>query len=268
MADLLEEQRKLLFEALQGSGQFYDTNSNAGALMQAIMRQVSGEDSPFTQQVVQNMLADNADAGAASFSRDRQGISRAMANAGLSGSGLAANAMNMAQSRNAGATRAGRREVQTRAQLENYNAKIQANTQGMNFLAAQARQRQDAAFQEAGYRAQMHETGDAQNMSNQGQGQPQQQTAQPAQPALATPTPARPTQWGSSNVTLMRPIQDTNYWGGNSGGFGGAGGSMAGSGNLAAANANYQSQIQQQERDRQELQRRQVDWDMQYGGRL
>ncbi len=255
MADLLEEQRKLLFEALQGSGQFYDTNPNAGALMQAIMRQVSGEDSPFTQQVVQNMLADNADAGAASYSRERQGISRAMANAGLSGSGLAANAMNMAQSRNAGATRAGRREVQTRAQLENYNAKVQANIQGMNFLAAQARQRQDAAFQEAGYRSQMHETGDASNMSNQPQQAPQQQPAQPAQPALATPTPARPTQ-------------DVNYWGGNSGGFGGAGGSLAGSGNLAAANATYQSQIQQQERDRQELQRRQIDWDMQYGGRL
>lgn len=271
MADLLEEQRKLLFDTLMRSGNFYEGSDQAGqasqSLLQSLMRQVSGEDSPFTQTVVNNMLADSASGNAGNHSRERELAQRAMANAGLTGSGLEASALMSAQARAAQAARTGRRDIQTRAQLENFNARQQANSQAMQFLGQQAQQRQAASFQEAGYRSQMHETGDASNMSNQPQQAQQPAQPQAPQPALARATPARPMQYGLSNKTLLMPTQNANYWGGNSGGFGGVGGDMSGTGNLANANAMYQQQVQQQQRDRMELQRLQADWDMNYGGR-
>lgn len=261
----------MLFDALQKSGNFFDNDPNAQNLLQSIMRQVSGEDQPFTQGVVNNMLADSADSNAASYNSQRQQVNRAMANAGLTGSGLEGSALSDMQSKVAGSTRAGRRDIQTRSQLENYNAKTAANTQAMNFLAQQAQQRQAAAFQEAGYRSQMNETGDASNMSNQDPAAQQAQT-QVAQPALSKPTPARPVQFGLSNKTLLAPSMNTSQFGGTMGGVGGTpGAESAGLGNGAAQQANafasYQQQVSQQTRDRQWLQQQQMDWDSQYGGR-
>ena len=259
----------MLFDALQKSGNFFDTDPNAQGVLQSIMRQVQGTDQPFTPGVVNNMLADSADSNAATYNSQRQQVNRAMANAGLSGSGLEASALSGMQSQVAGSTRAGRRDIQTRSQLENYNAKTQANTQAMNFLAQQAQQHQAAAFQEAGYRSQMNETGDAANMSNQDPAAAQ--ATQQVQPALAKPMPARPTQFGLSNKTLLAPSMNTSQFGGTMGGVGGTpGAESAGLGNGAAMQANafaaYQQQVSQQQRDRSWLQQQQTQWDQQYGG--
>lgn len=266
MADLLEEQRNKIFEALAKQMGFYDSADSQG-LMQSIMRQVSGQDQPFTQQVVQNMLADNADASAGGYRSNQQMVNRAMANAGLTGSGLEASALMSAQVKAGQAARTGRREVNTRAQLENYSARERAQTQAMNYLAQQEQAKRQVTMAEVGERGKMHATGDATNVAQVTGGQPGVAAPQAPQPALSQPTPARPTQYGLSNRTLLQPTQNANYWGGVTGGFGGAGGDMSGTGRLAVANGQYQQQVQQQQSDRAYLTQLQADWDARYGGR-
>lgn len=269
--DLLAEQRKLIFEALQRQGGFYDSPNSQG-VMDAIMRQVKGEDQPFTGQVVTNMLADNADASAGGFRNNRDMIARAMANAGLTGSGLEQSALMSAQMQQGRMARQGRREINTRAQLENFQARERAQTAAMNFLAQQEQAKRAVAFAEVDQRGKMHATGDATNVAA-ATGQPMPQGQQPGvaapqtvQPALSKPTPARPTQYGLSNATLSIP-----RWGGISGGLPSTG--YVSPQQVYDTRANYdrdtqmyQAQIQQQTRDRAYLSQLQADWDSRYGG--
>lgn len=260
MADLLEEQRKMIFDALQRQGAFYD-NPNSQALMNSIMAQVSGGDQPFTDQVRQNMLADNADASAGGFNRSRDMINQAMANAGLAGSGLQASALMGAQAQQSMAARTGRREVNTRAQLENYSARERAQTQAMNFLAQQEQAKRAVTGAEVEQRSRMYAGGDAENVAA-ATGQPiAQGQAQPtaAIPALSKPAPARPTQYGLSNVTLLQQRNQTPMP------FGVAGG---GGFQMVNQQASYDpQQIAKQQQDRAYLTQLQADWDARYGGR-
>ena len=255
--DLLEEQRKAIFDALQRQGVFYD-GADAQALQRSIMNQVSGQDQPFTDQVRQNMLADNSDASASGYQRNQEQINRAMANAGLVGSGLQASALMGAQMQQGMAARQGRREVNTRAQLENYSARERAQTTAMNYLAQQEQAKRQVMNSEVEQRSRMHATGDAENVAavtgGQGPAAPQ---PQPVQPALSAPTPARPQQYGLSNVTLLQKRQQLQMP------FGVAGG--GGFQNVQTQAAYDPQEVSKQQQDRAYLSQLQADWDRRYG---
>jgi hypothetical protein len=258
-ADLLEEQRRAIFEALQRQGMFYDS-PDAQNLQRRIMQQVDGTDQPFTNEVRQNMLADNSDGAASGYQRNQEQINRAMANAGLVGSGLQASALMGAQMQQGMAARQGRREVNTRAQLENYSARERAQTTAMNYLAQQEQAKRQVMNSEVEQRGRMHATGDAANVAavtggNPGPAAPQ---PQPVQPALSAPTPARPQQYGTSNIRVMmnyRPADPSNPLDVRANPFG------------HAKVDDYNRQVQQQDRDRAYLSQLQADWDSRYGGR-
>lgn len=254
--DLLEEQRKAIFDALSKQGGFYDSG-NSNTLMQSIMSQVQGGDQPFTDQVRQNMLADNSDASASGYNRSRDMINQAMANAGLAGSGLQASALFGAQSQQSMAARTGRREVNTRAQLENYSARERAQTQAMNFLAQQQQNAMQTTGMEVEQRGRMYAGGDANNVAA-ATGQPLPQAPQATTPALSAPVPARPTQYGLSNKGIVMnysPSDPTNAL-------------ATGANPRGVANTSlYQQQMQQQNSDRAYLSQLQADWDSRYGGR-
>lgn len=261
-ADLLEEQRNLIFEALKRQMGFYDSADSQG-LMQSIMGMVGGQDQPFTNEVRQNMLADNADASAGGYNSNRDMIQRAMSNAGLTGSGLEASALLSAQTQQGRMARQGRREVNTRAQLENYSARERAQTTAMNYLAQQETARRATTMAEVDQRGKMHATGDATNVA-QATGSPTPGQVpgvmpQAPQPALSTPKPARPTQYGLSNVTLLqkRPTVVQPF------GVAGGGGLQY----LQGAGQYDQGEVQKQQQDRSYLQQLQADWDTRYGGR-
>lgn len=255
--DLLEEQRRLLFEALQKAGGFYGSDPNAQNLMGQFMgmTQPGGANGPFTPNVVNAQLATNSDSNAAAFGAQRKLVQRAMANAGLTGSGLEASAIMSAQRQSQAATRTGRQAITSRADLENYQARERAQGMAMNFLQQQAQLQSNALGQEAGYRAQMHETGDATNISsNAGAASGQPPSAAPA------PAPARPTQYGTSNTTPIYNMQQQ---------FGPQYGAPGAFGPLQQQTPNmglYNQQLQQQQRDRQQLLMNQQDWDRRYGG--
>lgn len=248
----------MIFDALQKQGAFYD-NPNSQTLMNSIMQQVQGGDQPFTDQVRQNMLADNADASAGGFSRSRDMINQAMANAGLAGSGLQASALMGAQAQQSMAARTGRREVNTRAQLENYAARERAQTQAMNFLAQQEQAKRAVTGAEVDQRSRMYAGGDAENVAA-ATGTPiaQAQVPQPTIPALSKPVPARPTQYGTSNVTLLQQRNQTPMP------FGVAGG---GGFQMVNQQASYDpQQVAKQQQDRAYLSQLQADWDSRYDG--
>lgn len=251
--DLLEEQRKAIFDALQRQGVFYD-GADAQALQRSIMNQVSGQDQPFTDQVRQNMLADNSDASASGYQRNQEQINRAMANAGLVGSGLQASALMGAQMQQGMAARQGRREVNTRAQLENYSARERAQTTAMNYLAQQEQAKRQVMNSEVEQRSRMHATGDAENVAavTGGQQGPAAPQPTPVQPALSTPTPARPTQYGTTNIQVMMNTTGADP----SNPF-----MSKGVDNVPL----YNRQIQQQQQDRAYLSQLQADWDRRYG---
>lgn len=269
--DLLEEQRRLIEEAIGRVGGFYGQQQPQD-LLGMFMSQARGEAVPFTDQVRQGMLGQNADAGAGQFAGNRQLVQRAMANAGLTGSGLEASALMSAQRNAQQALRAGRREINTRAELENFAARERGQQAAMSFLAQQEAANRAAAAAEVSYRSQMHATGDATNVTNAAPGpgggaQPTNPSpAAPAQAAAPTPvTPARPTRYGLSNSLLQMP-------------YGGSAQYQTGYAPTAFAlsqaqgaykndMARYQEQVRKQQEDRAYLAQLQADWDSQYGGR-
>lgn len=152
----LDEQRGLAFRALnEQRGQYGDPF--AQAYQTQLAQRAAGQDVPFTDQVRGLMLAQSADASAGQYAGEQQQILRAMANAGLSGSGLQASALANAQRRAARTARQGRQQINTRAELENYNARERAMEAAAQYLQQRAANNWLAAQQEVMLRSQFRE---------------------------------------------------------------------------------------------------------------
>ena len=183
MPDKLAEQRDMIFELLKKQLDFYN-RPEAVQAQQLLTDRAQGGSVPFGPNVVNAMFADNADAQAAQVAGDAELINRAFANAGLSGSGLQTSAILNSRSRAAGRSRAGRRDITSRAELANFQAKERAQQQLVAFLAQKQAAEQAVAFREADLRSQIHATGDPQNVA-QVTGTPPEQVAQAQNPGGA-----------------------------------------------------------------------------------
>lgn len=264
MPDVLAEQRALIEEALARIGLTYDS-PEAQALMAQLQQQAAGTLAPFTPAVRSGLLGRSAAGAAGQLRGEEELIRRAMANAGTTGSGIETSALLAARQRAGGAVRAGRREIETRSDLENFYAGERARGGVAALLAARQGAQQARSGAEIGYRGQLYAGGDAANVAavttpdqpGAAGGQP---AAVVAQPALGQPVPARPVRYGMSNTTSLQPRLTP--------------GLPLGSQSYAEeqqrygqAGQSYEQQLRQRELDRAELSRRQADWDLQYGGR-
>jgi hypothetical protein len=118
----------------------------------ALMGQLTGGDQPFNQQVQQNLMAEVADASAGGVASEADLIRSAFANAGLGGSGIEASAQMSSQRRARREAQKSRRDVQTRAQLENYQARERAQARAAPFLQQKAQAKWAPTQAEAGAR--------------------------------------------------------------------------------------------------------------------
>lgn len=205
--DLLAQEREKIFQLLQQAQGLYNS-PEASTLLAQLQGRASGEVVPFDNQVTSAMYAANADASAGRVAGEQDMIRQAFSNAGLGGSGLQAQAMVQSRRRANAATRTGRREITSRAQLENYQAKERAQQQVQNYLAQKNAQIQQAMFQEADYRAKQHATGDATNVAQATGGDTQGQA--PGQTAAA---PAVDPQIAAMRERFMGANPFSNYLG-------------------------------------------------------
>ena len=156
----LEKQREAMFAALDKQRGLYQ-DPLAQQLEAALSGQLSGADSPFTADVVTGLGSQASDAAAAGFESDRDMILRAMANAGVSGSGAQASAMLNAKRRANAANRSARRDIRTRADLENYQARERARASLNSYLSQRASAMQAANLAEANLRSRFEQIGQA-----------------------------------------------------------------------------------------------------------
>lgn len=249
----LEEERAKLFGTLEELRGFYGRPPGAD-LMSLLMSQAKGERVPFSPDVINNQLAQNAGSGAAANRASQEAINRNFANRGLSGSGMELSALLGQQSKLSAATRAGRRDITTRAELENYYAQERAQASAQAFLKQQAELESASRLAEAGYRSQFHET-----------------SSGPKAPQGGA-VPARPTQFGLTNRTLMAPMPSATMlhnqaspqqFGIVAGDYGRV---QAEQSRFAQQQATYEQQLNTQIMDRAQLAAMQADWDARYGG--
>jgi hypothetical protein len=107
-------------------------------LQDLIMSRARGTVQPFTQPVIQGMFSQNADSAAGQYGSARDQILQQFSRSGLGGSGMELSAMLQAQSQAAGNARAGRRDISTRAAIENYGALERAQDQAARYLQEKA----------------------------------------------------------------------------------------------------------------------------------
>lgn len=178
--DELAVQRQKIEEAIQRMRGFYDTNAAAQGLAnfyntpesQTLFGQVqgraAGQDSPFSANLISSLIADSTSANARGVSRDSDMIRRMMANSGLSGSGLETSALVNARRGATAQTTAARRDITSRAELANYQAKVAAQQEVNQMLqqrlaaqqelvAGQRNQANQADAQDINYRSQFRE---------------------------------------------------------------------------------------------------------------
>lgn len=150
--DLMAEREKIL-GLFQNDQNFYNQGP-ANDLRSMLMGRSSGQDRPYSQGVMESMFSQNAQGAAGQFSSERDMLQRSMGNNGLAGSGAETRAIIGAKTRAQHQMQAGRREITSRAALENFNARERAQTQAQSFLGQQAQHQQSGAFAEAGFRSQ------------------------------------------------------------------------------------------------------------------
>lgn len=150
--DLASEREKIL-GIFQNDQNFYN-NPAQMALQGQIMGRSSGQDSPFSRSVLESMFSQNAQGANGMFGSERDQIMQTMANSGLGGSGAQMSALTQARTRAQQQMRAGRRDITSRAALENFGARERAQQQAQSFFAQRAAHQQQGALAEAGFRSQ------------------------------------------------------------------------------------------------------------------
>lgn len=149
----LEDERRKILGIFQNDQNFYN-GPDQQALQSMFMGRSAGKDMPFTPNVMQAMFSQNAQGANGAFGAERDMIRQGMTNAGLGGSGAEMSQMLRARTRAQQQVAAGRRDITSRATLENFNARERAQTQAQSFFAQRAAHQQQGAFAEAGFRSQ------------------------------------------------------------------------------------------------------------------
>lgn len=150
----LEQERNTALQRLEQLRTYYD-RPDAAQLLQQLQGRASGQDAPFTQDVIGSLLAGNADASAGMARSEGDMLRQRYANAGLSGSGIETSAMVMSRRRASALARAGRREITSRAALENYQARERAQSQVMQYVQQRQMAEQAAGMAEVDFRSRM-----------------------------------------------------------------------------------------------------------------
>lgn len=167
----VDEERRKILDLLMGDQKFYDQNPLAQLLQGNITDRIEGRNQPFTPGVLGGMLSQNADSAAGGFNSQRDLIRQSMANQGLSGSGMETSAILSAMRQQGQNVRTGRRDITTRAQLENFGAAERASEQGRAYLQQRAAHAQAGAQAEAQYRSSLKQlVGEGEGPSNLIQG--------------------------------------------------------------------------------------------------
>lgn len=156
----LEEQRRLAEQALARQEGLYQQGPQV-ELRDRILNSMRGNDAPFTPDVVNGLIAQETDASASGLASQQDLIRQAMANSGMSGSGLQASAMANAQRAASKRSRGASRDIRTRAELENYQARERAQTRASALFAQQEAAERAARMKEVDFRSRFEVTGDA-----------------------------------------------------------------------------------------------------------
>lgn len=188
--DELEQQRQRIEEALLRQRNFFDTNQAAQGLSgfyndpmaQGLFGQVqdraSGAASPFSPELIASLIANSTGANARGVQRDSSMIRRSFANSGLSGSGLENTALVNSRRQATAQNTAARRDITSRAELANFQARERAQSQVQQILQqrlqhqqqlveSQRNQANQATNNEINYRSQFREITPQQNALGQ-----------------------------------------------------------------------------------------------------
>lgn len=254
----LERERQLAFGALNDQKAFYDQGT-AAELEQSLLGQMRGTDSPFSPTVVSNLVARETDAEAGQLRSEQDLIRSRMANSGLGGSGIATSAMLSAQREASKRSRSASRDIRTRAELENFNARERARSQAQSFVQQEAANRAAAIKQEVDLRSRFQVVGDDRGMDKLAAALAPQMAAASQAPVLPQGYQGRATgnepkaQYGGVTFLngqgvnpFMQTTQSTGYQNFGLGGSAGPWGAISSMHDQAAmapgANRNYGNQ--------------------------
>jgi hypothetical protein len=181
VGDLAYQQQRIL-DLISQAGNIYNTDplaqQQAGFfqaqpfqnLLGQVQGRASGQDAPFTQPVINSLLAQQSDAVGAGFGGARDALLRQLTRRGLGGSGLGISAQANMRRQATAQQIAGRRDITSRAQLNNFQARQQAQQQLQGLLGQQFSGQQQflqgnvanqnlAAQREIDFRSRMQEIG-------------------------------------------------------------------------------------------------------------
>ena len=154
----LEEQRRLAFGSLNQGANYYA--SPFGQQIQgAIGARAAGADAPYTQAVQDRLFARQADLAASAEQSDQARIRSMMGERGMEGSGAALAAMLGAGRQRSAANSAALSDIENRAQLENFGARVQGQQQGADWLAQRSAAEAPYRLKEADLRSRFEVTG-------------------------------------------------------------------------------------------------------------
>lgn len=157
----IQDERENIFRMYDEMRNYYGQDQGWQQLLQQTQNRASGQDVPFTPEVINAIMAQNADGAAGQVASEQDFIRQRMANSGLGGSGLETSAMVNARRAAQKSIRAGRQDITSRAQLNNYQAKTQAQQEARSMFMEQQRANAVAQQGEIGFRAQSRESQDA-----------------------------------------------------------------------------------------------------------
>jgi hypothetical protein len=207
----LDDQLNEIFRRLGIQGNFYSQDPQAQQLQQQLSDRASGADAPYNQGTIDRLVGQEADGAAAGFAGEQDQINQFFANSGLSGSGVQGSAVVDARRRANAATRSARRDITSRADLSNFQAKETAQQQLQTYVAQREMAMRDVAAQEIEQRSRIHATGDADQVL---QAVSPSQGGTNGQPSPATSAPAPGPALGKDGLTNDQRRQQTQQrWG-------------------------------------------------------
>lgn len=155
----LEEQRRLALASLNQGANYYA--SPFGQQIQgAIGARAAGADAPYTQAVQDRLFSRQADLAASAEQSDQARIRSMMGERGMEGSGAALAAMLGAGRQRSAANSAALSDIENRAQLENFGARVQGQQQGADWLAQRSAAEAPYRLKETDFRGRMEVTGE------------------------------------------------------------------------------------------------------------